>query len=98
MLATCAVHAGAIRAAAADGLVQPRGSVTSPAAMQPMDEQQPMQSGMKRPGMKMGDVKKAAEAKQKEMEKQLEMEEKSMPAAPAEQTPAEKSPAKQPKM
>ena len=48
---------------------------TKPAAK--MEE--PMAGKMKRPGMKQGEVKKAAEKKRRDMKPMLEKEEKEMP-------------------
>ena len=45
----------------------------------PAKMEEPMAGKMKRPGMKQGDVKKAAEKKQRVMKPMLEKEEKEMP-------------------
>jgi hypothetical protein len=45
----------------------------------PAKMEEPMAGKMKRPGMKQGDVKKAAEKKRRVMKPMLEKEEKEMP-------------------
>jgi len=45
----------------------------------PAKMEEPMAGKMKRPGMKQGEVKKAAEKKQRVMKPMLEKEEKEMP-------------------
>lgn len=46
-----------------------------------MKAEQPMSTGMMKPGMKKGDVGKAAEQKTRKLEPMMEQEEKSMPPA-----------------
>lgn len=47
---------------------------------QPMEMDEPMDTGMMKQGMKKGDVKKAAEKHKKVMDKMLKEEERSMPS------------------
>lgn len=44
--------------------------------------EEPMAGKMRKPGMKQGDVKKAAQKKRRDMKPKLEKEEKEMPVAP----------------
>jgi len=59
------------------------GEAARPAAKMKMDES--MTTGMMKPGMKKGDVKKAATMKKKKMQPMLEDEQKSMPPPAAKQ-------------
>ncbi|MEJ2653638.1 MAG: hypothetical protein P8173_18190 [Gammaproteobacteria bacterium] len=55
----------------------------APAAVEmPMNRDEPMQGGMKKPGMMKDDVKKSAEKKDKKMKEMLEKEQESMPPMP----------------
>jgi hypothetical protein len=63
---------------------QPSGDMQPPVEVKNrMNMDEPMQGGMMKKGMKMGDVAKSAEKKDEEMKKRLEMEEKSMPPMPS---------------
>ena len=55
----------------------PSGDAARPVAKMKMDE--PMSTGMMKPGMKKGDVKKAGERRKKKMTPMLEQEQQSMP-------------------
>jgi hypothetical protein len=53
---------------------------------QPMNMDEPMETGMMKPGMMKGDVKKSAEKKDEKMKEMLEKEQESMPPMPARET------------
>jgi hypothetical protein len=60
-------------------------NATGPAETgQPMNPEEPMQGGMKKPGMMKGDVRKSAEAKDEVMKEKLEKEAESMPPMPGQ--------------
>jgi len=48
----------------------------------PAKMEEPMAGKMRKPGMKQGDVKKAAQKKHRDMKPKLEQEEKEMPRQP----------------
>ena len=70
--------------AAADAVSKQGDSAgAAPAAVEmPMNRDEPMQGGMKKPGMMKDDVKKSAEKKDEKMKKMLEKEQESMPPMP----------------
>jgi len=50
-----------------------------------MDLNEPMQGGMKKPGMMKYDVRRSAEQKDEQMKQRLEKEAESMPPMPAQE-------------
>jgi len=69
---------------AAITLAVPFGSTAAEqTAKPPMKMDDPMPGEMKKPGMKKGDVKKAADDKQQKMKPMMDKEESAMPAAAA---------------
>lgn len=75
----CAVFVGLALVAGARAADAPK----APQASQPMKMDEPMSGEMKKPGMKTGDVKKAAEKKEREMKALMQKEEQSMPGGGA---------------
>lgn len=54
----------------------------APMVEQPMKSDEPMTTGMMKPGMKKGDVRKSAGANEDKMKPMMEQEEKAMPGRP----------------
>jgi hypothetical protein len=75
----CAVFMGLAAVTGARAADAPK----APQASKPMKMDEPMPGEMKKPGMKTGDVKKAAGKKDREMKAMMQKEEKSMPGGGA---------------
>jgi len=81
----CTAYSGQEQMSATANAASKQGDSTggAPAAVEmPMNRDEPMQGGMKKPGMMKDDVKKSAEKKDEKMKKMLKKEQESMPPMP----------------